>query len=207
MLRKHLILAILLLLCSGLFGQDRSRLDSAIIKLKAEGIDTFVVYNTFSVREISLTKPIDCIVNPDDVFYLYYISKGSVSVVKIDNCYAYLPIVNLASDFVKLFIANYKKVEKELIRPLTYIEPSNKKKKDKDRLNIYRFYSGFEMIEFQTPLDTIKKIYDTYDLLPMYNKDLPNESYKYNSNTLTVKLANLAATETRGFSFMLKEKP
>jgi hypothetical protein len=113
----------------------------------------------------------------------------------------------LASDFVKLFIANYKKVEKELIRPLTYIESSNKKKKDKDRLNIYKFYSGFEMIEFQTPLDTIKKIYDTYDLLPMYNKDLPNESYKYNSNTLTVKLANLAAAETRGFSFMLKEKP
>lgn len=208
MLRKHLILAILLLLCSGLFGQDRSRLDSAIIKLKAEGIDTFIVYNIIVYDFFPPDSDDNCIVENSEIYYLYWILKGSVCVVRVDNCYEYAPIVKLQSPFVKLFTANLKKVRKELIRPHTITQPKENGKKGKIRVNMVTDHSAYPNIKYITPTDTIYKVYDVYDLEKgESNGIITNESYKYNSSTYIVRLAELAEKETKAFTFMYKEKP
>ena len=207
MLRKHLILA-LLLLCSGLFAQDEARLHNTIADLHQQGVDTFIVFNNYTNgEELPSIAQQNCIVDPNEIFFLYWIYKGSTSVIRIDNCYAYQPIVNLQSAFVKGFTENLKKLNKELIKPLTYLQPGEGKKKKWNRVNVYVDHSEYNSIQYITPADTIRKTYDLFDLQAVYDDSLANENYKYNSNTLTVKLANLAAKETQGFSFMLKEKP
>ena len=207
MLRKSLILALLLLLSSGLFAQNEARLYNTITDLQQQGVDTFLVFNNYTNGDILLPTTQNCIVDPNEIFFLYWIYKGSTSVIRIDNCYAYQPIVNLQSAFVKGFTENLKKLNKELIKPLTYLLPGEGKKKKWKRVNVYVDHSAYYSIQYITPTDTIRKTYDLFDLQAVYDDSLVNENYKYNSNTLTVKLANLAAAETRGFSFMLKEKP
>jgi hypothetical protein len=200
---RGLLIVLLVSIYSATYGQDRTRLDSSIAKLKAEGIDTFIVFNATAENfSIAYTDDI-CFVNKNEVYFLYWIFKGDISVVRIDNCYKYAPIVKLKSPFVKLFTANLKKVNKELIKPFTYTLPGKEKNKKRDRLNIYNEYSFYNTIQYITQQDTVLKIYDVFDLEPIH-KSLPNENYKYNSTTWTVKLANLADKETQGFTFMLK---
>jgi hypothetical protein len=201
---RGVLIVFLVSICSTAFAQDRTRLDSAMAKLKADGVDTFIVFNTISDFSPILYTDDICFINNNEVYFLYWIFKGDISVIRIDNCYEYAPIVKLKSPFVKLFTTNLKKVDKELIKPHTYIVPGKKKNKKRDRLNIYTEYSSYNTIKYITQQDTVFKIYDVFDLEPVY-KSLPNENYKYNSSTWTVKLVNMAAKEMQGYTFMLKE--
>lgn len=200
---RKLLTVILISVCSVAFAQNISRLDSAIIKLKADGVDTFIVFNTIADNLPIIYTDDICLINNNEVYFLYWIFKGDISVVMIDNCYKYAPIVKLKSPFVKLFTTNLKRVDKELIKPHTYIVPGKEKSKNRNRLNIYREYSSYNTLKYITPQDTVFKIYDVFDLEPAYNS-LPNENYKYNSSTWTVKLVNMAVKEMQGFTFMLK---
>lgn len=200
----HKLLTVILISVSSVaFAQNISRLDSAIINLKADGVDTFIVFNTIADNLPIIYTDDICLINNNQVYFLYWIFKGDISVVMIDNCYKYAPIVKLKSPFVKLFTTNLKRVDKELIKPHTYIVPGKEKSKKRDRLNIYREYSSYNTLKYITQQDTVFKIYDVFDLEPAYNS-LSNENYKYNSSTWTVKLVNMAVKEMQGFTFMLK---
>jgi hypothetical protein len=205
---RKLLTVFFIFICRATFAQDEARLHNTIADLHQQGVDTFIVFNNYTNgEELPPIAQQNCIVDPNEIFFLYWIYKGSTSVIRIDNCYAYQPIVNLQSAFVKGFTENLKKVNKELIKPLTYLQPGEGRKKKWNRVNVYVDHSAYYSIQYITPTDTIRKTYDLFDLQAVYDDSLANENYKYNSNTLTVKLANLAETETRGFSFMLKEKP
>ncbi len=202
-----LLIVFFIFICRATFAQNEVRLYNTITDLQQQGVDTFLVFNNYTNGDILPPTAQNCIIDANEIFFLYWIYKGSASVIRIDNCYAYQPIVNLQSAFVKGFNENLKKLNKELIKPLTYLQPGKGKKKKWNRVNVYVDHSSYYSIQYITPANTIRKTYDLFDLQAVYDDSLANENYKYNSNTLTVKLANLAAAETRGFSFMLKEKP
>ena len=92
----HKLLTVILISVSSVaFAQNISRLDSAIINLKADGVDTFIVFNTIADNLPIIYTDDICLINNNQVYFLYWIFKGDISVVMIDNCYKYAPIVKL----------------------------------------------------------------------------------------------------------------
>ena len=195
---RKVLIVFLISICRVTFAQNEARLYNTITNLQQQGADTFIVFNNYTSGDAFPPTAQNCIVDPNEIFFLYWIYKGSTSVIRIDNCYTYQPIVNLQSAFVKGFTENLKKLNKELIKPLTYLQPGKGKKKKWNRVNVYVDHSEYYSIQYITPADTVRKTYDLFDLQAIYDDSLTNENYKYNSNTLTVKLANLAAAENTG---------
>ncbi|UPT68568.1 MAG: hypothetical protein M0D57_08055 [Sphingobacteriales bacterium JAD_PAG50586_3] len=201
---RKLLLLFLTIIGSAVYAQNKIGLYNTIAELKLQGIDTFIVYNKTTINRAALPPTAECSIDENRVFFLYYILKGNTSLVRVDNCYTYQPVVNLQSAFVKQFSSNLKKVDAEIVRPYTYAKPSEKKKKKWERINVTAKQSTCYELTYITPTDTIHAVYDGFDTLPQADNTLPNENYKYNSSTWTVKLAAMAATEVQGFTFMLK---
>jgi hypothetical protein len=208
MLRKNLIIAFLILISSIAFGQGEKRLNEAMAKLKSQGVDTFIVFNTITLEFSNETGYLPA--DDNDIFYLYWIYKKSASVTRIENNYEYLPIVNLQSEFVKLFTTNLKKVDKELIMPYTYTKLKESGKKGKERVNVIKDRASspnvYPSIRYITPTDTLVRMYNTFDLQSTAPNTLPNDCSKHNNGTLIAKLVDIARKETQGYVFVLKEQ-
>lgn len=205
MLRKHLILALLVLLSSGLFAQGKKRLDEAIKKLKKEGVDTFVVYTkyqggcfwTYDGTEVP------CIVDGNDLYFLYWIYNGHIAAGRFDNCREYEPRYLIGSPFIAVFLAKADTFKTEEIKPYTYTPVDSNGLKSKGRVTVSSEPEAYSSLTFITAAKTTCKRLNKIVLEKNINiDDKPdNENYAYNNKLAIANLIALADTETTKLRF------
>ncbi|MBF9255821.1 hypothetical protein I2I11_21155 [Pontibacter sp. 172403-2] len=186
MIRVAFILMLFALLATPSKGQVvEGKVKSYVDSLKANGIETFLIYTYYSSGKLPAINPCDS----EESQYLFWGSAKQAFVKKFDKCSSHEPVKLTDVNPLDFYALNRLRIEKEKIKAPTKLV---KAKGSRTEEVSFVSHSYFHKFRFLNQDILTEKVISSYALnLETFDDGKPNIYYKRNQSTKTKELVDM----------------
>ncbi|WP_266205436.1 hypothetical protein [Pontibacter kalidii] len=187
MIRVAFIVMLFALLTTPSIGQVvEGKLKSYVDSLKANGIETFLIYTYYSSGRPPAINPCDS----EESQYLFWGSAKQAFVKKFDKCSSHEPVELTGVSPLNFYASNRLRIEKEKIEAPTKLIKA--KGSRTEELSYKVSHSYFHKFSFLSQDSSAEKVISSYALyLETFDDGKPNIYYKQNQSTKAKTLVEM----------------
>ncbi len=200
MIRTAFIIMFFALLAKHSNGQVvEGKVKSYVDSLKANGVETFLIYTYYSSGRMPAINPCDSEVSQ----YLFWASAQQTFATKFDKCRSHESIEISNLNPLDFYASNKLKIEKEKIEAPTKLV---KAKRSKPKEVSYKVsHSYFHKFRFLNQGNLSEKVISSYALnLETFDDGKPNIYYKQNQNSKLKELIEVTTTAVKEYEAAAK---
>ena len=187
MIRVAFIVMLFTLLTTPSNGQVvEGKVKSYVDSLKANGIETFLIYTYYSSGRLPAINPCDS----EESQYLFWGSAKQAFVKKFDKCSSHEPVELTDVNPLDFYASNRLRIEKEKIEAPTKLVKAKGSRTEGVSYKVSHSY--FYKFRFLNRGSLTEKVISSYALnLDTFDDGKPNIYYKQNQSTKTKELVEM----------------